>query len=554
MNTSLSLRCRTVTRLQAPAAMLIALLQRTPAVRVITAAEEIVTASPLGALLRSSVAAAAALGGMHTLAGATVLAASRQAPTVNVNTPIDAIGFTVTDTINIGSWKIGGSLPPGLSIIATQNPAIALSGPGMLDATTMGADPNDPYGGGAVGNATTTPLLQGTPTTPGTYTFTLQAFEFGAWSGLASNTFSYTITVAGSAAPTPPNVSTQPSSQAAIAGASVSLNVAASGSPTIQWRRNGGDISGATNATLTLTNLQPANTGIYTALLTNTGGSTTSTAAIVGLTSTLKVIGTGSEVAANVVHPNGNTFDQVLIDGPAVAVNADAGQILRTSFIDKTNDIVQIEFSGAGTVSVVIDEASSPTPPVNYNQAVNYIKGHVGIVVTGANETTNMSVFSVGRGNAVNQALFKGDVTYDGLADVAYIAISSSNGKFGGLRTANANYFATKGFTGVYAPGVEFTGPVLIGDISAFDTATPVIIIGSSTNNDVRITGGDLDQANGRAVQINGFTKLQMAAGTTSHYVDASTPSQFFNAKSIRGRLELNGTDVTSQVVVNPTP
>src|SRR4051812_41397053 len=140
------------------------------------------------------------------------------------------------------------------------------------------------------------------------------------------------------------------------------------------------------------------------------------------------------------------------------------------------------------------------------------MKGHPSIVITGANETTNVSVFSVGRATAVNQALFRSDVTYDGMADVAFIAIASTNGKFGGVRTANASYFSSGAYTGIYAPGVEFTGPVFIGDISASGTATPVIVLGSAS--DVRITGGDLQQANNRPVEASGFTRLQMTAGT----------------------------------------
>jgi hypothetical protein len=179
------------------------------------------------------------------------------------------------------------------------------------------------------------------------------------------------------------------------------------------------------------------------------------------------------------------------------------------------------------------------------------MKGHAGIVVTRADETSNLSVFSVGRGNAVNQALFKSDVTYDGLADIAFVAISSSNGKFGGLRTANATYYATKGYTGIYAPGVAFQGPVFVGDVSAFDDATPVLVLGSAS--DVRITGGDLAQANARAVQVSGITQLKMSDGSTSHYVDvATTPTQLLKAKANQARLEQNGLDVTNQIVLNP--
>ncbi|MEO5959555.1 MAG: serine hydrolase, partial [Opitutaceae bacterium] len=174
-----------------------------------------------------------------------------------------------------------------------------------------------------------------------------------------------------------------------------------------------------------------------------------------------------------------------------------------------------------------------------------YMKGHAGIVVTGANATTNLSVFSVGRGNAVNQAFFRDDVTYDGLADIAFVAISSADGKFGGLRTANASYFATRGVAGIYAPGVEFGGPVLIGDINAADAATPTLAIGAGA--DVRIAGGDLFQSNGRAVQVAGLVQLKFTAGGTSH--NGALPVQTNKAV-----LEQNGADVTAQIVAYPAP
>ncbi len=315
---------------------------------------------------------------------------------------------------------------------------------------------------------------------------------------------------------------------------------------TVQWQRNGANVTGATSASLTRSRVAPADTGIYSALVT-TGGAATNQAFIVGLSATAKVVGTGTEVGTNILHANGNTFDQVLLQGAAASFTADASQVTRLSFVDLQDDIVQVEFSGAGTVSVVLENATGPAAPVNYNQAsVSYMRGHAGIVVTGANETTNLSVFSVGRGNAVNQALFRDNVTYDGLADISFVAIQSTNGKFGGLRTANASYLSTKGLTGLYAPGVAFAGPVFVGDINASDTATPVLMLGSALG-ETRITGGNLEQANGRAVQVSGLTQLLFTAGSTSHNGNLT-------AKTNLGRLEQNGTNVTAQIVVNPTP
>ncbi|HYP16492.1 MAG TPA: serine hydrolase, partial [Opitutus sp.] len=145
---------------------------------------------------------------------------------------------------------------------------------------------------------------------------------------------------------------------------------------------------------------------------------------------------------------------------------------------------------------------------------------------------------------AVNQGLFRADVTYDGIADIAYVAIASANGRFGGLRCANTEFSASNGITGVYAPGVQFMGPVYIGDVDAFDFATPALVIGSAMDRTI-VAGGDLQQTNSQAVKVSGLTRLEFVNGATSHSV--ALPAQ-----GNKGQLEPNGIDVTSQVVVNP--
>lgn len=60
----------------------------------------------------------------------------------------------------------------------------------------------------------------------------------------------------------------------AQAGDTVTFSVRASGEPlSYQWRRNGADLFGATNASLTLANVQGNNAGVYTVLVRNPYGS-----------------------------------------------------------------------------------------------------------------------------------------------------------------------------------------------------------------------------------------------------------------------------------------
>lgn len=336
----------------------------------------------------------------------------------------------------------------------------------------------------------------------------------------------------------------QPASQAVGLGQSATLRVvtaANTGAATYTWLKNGAPIGGATAPELTLADFQPRDAGIYTARVAIADGSAESVPFILGPTPRAKATGTASEVGPNIVHPNGNTYDQVLLTGGAASVCADPDQILRISFVDLSGDIVQVEYSGAGTLSVVMDYPSEPAPAVNYVQpGVNYVRGHANIIVTGADETSHLSIFTVGRVTAVNPSLFRYDVDYDGVADIAAIAIHSRNGRFGSLRAANAWCFATRGVTGLFAPGVQFTGPVYLGDISAIDAATPHLSLASTP--DLRVAGGSLAQINGAAVRVSELVPCAFTDGTTSH-------GWTLPAMTNQARFEKDGLDVTSLIV-----
>jgi hypothetical protein len=115
--------------------------------------------------------------------------------------------------------------------------------------------------------------------------------------------------------PVPPAVLIQPTNQTVIAGATAAFSVQANGSPPLfyQWLFNATNILGATNTSLTLTNVQPVQGGTYTVLIANAAGSITSSNAIltvngppsittqpvgqtnfVGATATFTVIASGS--------------------------------------------------------------------------------------------------------------------------------------------------------------------------------------------------------------------------------------------------------------------
>jgi hypothetical protein len=283
-------------------ATLVALLQRTPVLRVAAAADEFVAASPIGNLLKSAAAIVASMGAIDSMAGATILADSLNATptgtlpnfTATVGTAITPLGFTITNTMNVASWKVTGQIPPGMMIKTVEAGGQVLTGPGVLDATTPGTAGN-PWSPGTTGNITTTPELVGTPTTAGTYTFDLQGFALPAEMGGSGSTFvgtgisdifPFTVVVSSPAVVTnAPAFTTQPIS-VSVTGGRVALNVLATNSPTYQWMLNGSTpVAGATDATLLLSNAAAA-AGSYTCVATNSAGSATSSPATVSLVTT----------------------------------------------------------------------------------------------------------------------------------------------------------------------------------------------------------------------------------------------------------------------------
>jgi hypothetical protein len=111
------------------------------------------------------------------------------------------------------------------------------------------------------------------------------------------------------------------------------------------------------------------------------------------------------------------------------------------------------------------------------------------------------------------------------------------------LRLGNTRLMATRGITGVYAPGVTFTGDITLGDVVAADAAKPVFVVGAVDR--LKITGGDLWQPNQAGLEIGGVAHVEFVNGTTSH-------GELLPAQPNRTRFLENGVDVTERVLVAP--
>ncbi len=358
---------------------------------------------------------------------------------------------------------------------------------------------------------------------------------------------SYTVQPA-----TRPTITTQPASQSVASGTSAALTVAATGaSPmTYQWYRAGRPVAGATSATLTFPACAPADAGIYDVAVTD-AGSTLSKPAVLGVlppsgSQTAGAVTTRAEWQG-IVHPKGNVYDQFLLAGNAGTFTAATGRVARMSFLDENESIVQVEMSGSGAITVVLDNASGPIAPSLYNQSgILYMKGKATIVLAGADSTTHFTIYSVG--TATNPGVTRVDVPYAGWADVAAAGIVSTDGGLGGIHQGNVDYNASLGFTGLYAPTVTSVTdqPAVLHNIAASVDATPYLYFGATAQVQVKIAGSSLAQPNGDSLTVSGLAQVTMGAGQDS----CGRPAP---AAAIQTRLVTpDETDVTATVVTGP--
>ena len=211
-----------------------------------------------------------------------------------VDSAATALNTVVLDNLSV----VPGNLAPVVSSGAGGTyPTVAIAIAGIVSddgqptppgaVTTLWSSVSGP-GTVMFGNASlveTTALFSGS----GTYVLRLTADD-GQVSVFAESTY----VIAGGA---PPTIAMAPTSQQIGAGGTVTLSVVAGGvGPfTYQWQKDGVNVPGATAASYALTAAQVSQAGSYTVAVGNSGGSVTSSAAVVG------VVPTGTGAAHQVV-------------------------------------------------------------------------------------------------------------------------------------------------------------------------------------------------------------------------------------------------------------
>ncbi len=188
---------------------------------------------------------------------------------------------TITTAPVAQTTALGGSAT--FTVAATSTPASTLTYQWLRN--------DDPITGNASATTATLTLTNVTAADAALYTVVVTN-SVGSITSAGAN-----LVITGIA----PSIVTSPTSRTANAGTSTTFSVVASGSPTLtyQWRKagnnltNGANVSGATTANLTLTNLQAGDAAAYDVVVSNTVNGTssaTSTAATLTVTAVAPTI------------------------------------------------------------------------------------------------------------------------------------------------------------------------------------------------------------------------------------------------------------------------
>ncbi|MBI4658430.1 MAG: immunoglobulin domain-containing protein [Verrucomicrobia bacterium] len=197
------------------------------------------------------------------------------------------------------------------------------------------------------------------PSNAGQYSVVVQNVAGSATSGDAT----LTVNV-------PPSIQTHPASRNATPGDNVTFSVTATGGAPLsyQWQKNGQTIGGATNPTLTLSNVQAADAGSYDVVVTNPGGAITSQSASLTLVLPQVQGGKTAEQAPPPVETREGTFDggsNAAVGGAVARKNAPPSSSEERWFSWKAPATGIVSFNTAGSTFDTVLAIYTGTPPNN---------------------------------------------------------------------------------------------------------------------------------------------------------------------------------------------
>lgn len=351
----------------------------------------------------------------------------------------------------------------------------------------------------------------------------------------------------------PVAITTQPVSLTRTAGQSAAFSVVASGGGTLsyQWRKNGTTISGATAATLTLSNVQTTDAASYSVVVSNSVGSVTSTAATLTVNQVIAPVSISS-------HPVALT--RTVGESAQFAVTASGGGTL--SYQWRKNGVA---ISGATSASLNLTNVQT-IDAASYSVVVTNSVGSV--TSNAAALTVNVPLITIGTqpvARTVNEgAAVEFSVTASGTGTLTYqwyrnnVAISGATSARYGILAAQlsdaGSYRVQVSNGGVSAPvssnSVTLTVNQVIAPVSI--SSQPVAltrVVGQSAQFSVTASGGGTLSYQWRknGVAISGATSATLSIASVQTTDAASYSVVVTNSV---GSLASNAAALTVQVPV----
>lgn len=225
--------------------------------------------------------------------GTTTFTVSWTAPTTPGIYYLRAVGNAVNG--NGGSNGDNWNWMTPVAITVSAQPSLALTAPTSTTSWCAGSTQNITWTSTGVANikieaspdgVNFLPVALSVPASTGSYSYSIPSnaptgnqyrIRISDVSNANLSSTSSAFTIAGA-----PSITTQPQSQTGCAGQSASFSVgtATSTGNTYQWMKDGQQISGATTATYSISNLTAANAGRYTVVVTSCGTPVTSNEAV----------------------------------------------------------------------------------------------------------------------------------------------------------------------------------------------------------------------------------------------------------------------------------
>jgi hypothetical protein len=362
------------------------------------------------------------LNGNNLVNGARISGATSSGLSITSVQASDAGNYTITVSNAVGSVT---SAPAALTVngppVVTTPPSSQNVIVGSNATFTVAATGTAPlsyqwqFNGGAIAGATTT-----------SYAVTgAQSANQGNYTVVVTNVAgAVTSAVAVLTVLVPPSITTQPVNQTNPVGSTASFALTASGTSPLgyQWRLNGANlangsrISGATSSAVTITGIQTADAGNYTAVVTNSAGSLTSAIATLtvivppSVTSppSSQTVATGSNVSFTVTAAGTAPLSyQWLFNGTALSnggqVSGATTSALALSNVQTSNgggySVLVTNLAGSITSSVATLTVTAPgscvPPPANLvgwwtgdGSAADYLGADNGTLQGGATATS----------------------------------------------------------------------------------------------------------------------------------------------------------------------